>query len=181
VPATRREERIERVTAEIRIHRHRIGEGRLAVRRLEIRGRVRARSRADVTPLRIGDHLQPRRPRVGANVLEGTGAVSAERLEECDLRLDRYDIRRNRVNETPAETRARIRRLGAAEMGLALQLDGQEVRPRVEPDDQLRALPLDGLGQAVGEVRRRNGGHTVRVLRPKDGEGRVNNAAFVSS
>jgi hypothetical protein len=31
---------------------------------------------------------------------------------------------------------------------------------------------LDGLGEAVGEVRRRHGGHALTVLSAKDGEGR---------
>jgi hypothetical protein len=57
-------------------------------------------------------------------------------------------------------------------MGLAPELDGQKIRPRIETDHELRALPLHGLGQAVGEVRRRDGGHSLRVLRSKDDEGR---------
>ena len=57
-------------------------------------------------------------------------------------------------------------------MGVASELDRQEVWPRVETDHQLGALALDGLRQAVGEVRRRDGGHTLRVLRAKDDEGR---------
>ena len=78
-------------------------------------------------------------------------------------------------------------------MGLASELDGQKIRPRVETDHELRALTLDRLGQAVGEVRRRDSGHSLRVLRPKetkaplagadleeDDEGR-DDAAFVSS
>jgi hypothetical protein len=60
----------------------------------------------------------------------------------------------------------------AAEMRIAFQLDRQEIGARIEPDDELRALALDGLGEAVGEVRRRDGGHALRVLPSKDGEGR---------
>ena len=58
-------------------------------------------------------------------------------------------------------------------MSVTFELDGQEIRPRVEPDHELGALPLDRFGQTVGEVRRRDGSHTVRLLRPKDDEGRV--------
>src|SRR6476659_2414083 len=96
-----------------------------------------ARGRPDVAALRVGDHLQPRRARVGANVLESAHAVGAERLEEGDLRLDRDHVRRHRIDEPTAETRAGVRSLSAAEMGIALELDGEEIRPRVEPDDEL--------------------------------------------
>jgi hypothetical protein len=36
-------------------------------------------------------------------------------------------------------------------MGVAAELDGQEVEGRVEPDDELAPLPLDGLGDAIAE------------------------------
>jgi hypothetical protein len=55
---------------------------------------------------------------------------------------------------------------------VAAKLHGKQVEPGIEADDELRALALDGLGEAVGEVRRRNGGHALRVLPSKDGEGR---------
>ena len=71
VTAARREERIERISAEIWIHRHRVGERQLAVRRLQIRGGVRARGRARCRPRsRVRNHLQPCRARVGADILE---------------------------------------------------------------------------------------------------------------
>jgi hypothetical protein len=66
-------------------------------------------------------------------------------------------------------------------MRVALQLDREEVRPWVEPDDKLRPLALDRLGEAVGEVRRRNGGHALRVLLSKDGEGRESKAPLVGA
>ena len=58
-------------------------------RALEVCGRVRARGRADVAALAVGDHEQAGRARVGADVLERAHAVGAERLEERELRLDR--------------------------------------------------------------------------------------------
>src|SRR5204863_7628812 len=39
------------------------------------------------------------------------------------------------------------------------QLDRKQVRSRVEADDELRTLVLDGLGEAIGEMRRRDCGH----------------------
>ena len=42
-------------------------------------------------------------------------------------------------------------------MSVTFELDGKEIRPRVEPDHELGTLPLDRLGQTVGEVRRRDG------------------------
>jgi len=57
-------------------------------------------------------------------------------------------------------------------MRVALELDRKQVRPGIEPDHELRALPLDRLGKTVGEVRRRDGGHGLRVLPAKDSEGR---------
>ena len=71
--------------------------------------------------------------------------VGAERLEERELRLDRDDVRRDRVDDPAAEAR---RRLAGR---LAAQLDGKQVRPRIEPDDELRSLALDRLGEPVAE------------------------------
>jgi hypothetical protein len=36
------------------------------------------------------------------------------------------------------------------------ELDGEQVRARVEADEQLGALPLDCLGETVGEERSRD-------------------------
>ena len=44
----------------------------------------------------------------------------------------------------------------APEVRVALQLDGKQVGPRIEPDDELAPLPLDLLGEPVGEVGRRH-------------------------
>ena len=53
----------------------------------------------------------------------------------------------------------------APEVRVALQLDGKQVGPRIEPDDELAPLPLDLLGEPVGEVGRRHGTVGVDVLR----------------
>ncbi len=39
-------------------------------------------------------------------------------------------------------------------VGLAAQLDGQQVDDGVQPDDELRSLALDRVGEAVRERRR---------------------------
>ena len=62
----------------------------------------------------------------------------------------------DRVDDPAAEAGEGARGLGPAEHGLAAQLDRQQVEARVEPDDELAALPLDGIGEPVGE---RRGGH----------------------
>src|SRR3954452_18462828 len=164
------QERIERVAAQIRVDRDRIRERLAALAALEIRLGVRARSRADVTSLRVGNDLQTGGARVRTDVLQRTHTVGAERLEERDLRLDRDDVRRHRVDDPAAETRARIRRLRTTDMGFAAQLDRKLIGPWVEPDDELRALVLDGLGEAVGEVRRSAGRRAARGLGSKDSD-----------
>jgi hypothetical protein len=55
---------------------------------------------------------------------------------------------------------------------LAPQLHGEQVRPGIETDDELRAFALDRLGEAVGEVRRRYCGHALSLLSATDDEGR---------
>jgi hypothetical protein len=44
-------------------------------------------------------------------------------------------------------------------MRLASELDRKQMGPRIEADDELRALALDRVGEAVGEVRRRDCSH----------------------
>ena len=137
--------------AEVGVDGERVGERRLGAARLEERGRVGAGGRADVAALRVRDHEQPDLGRVARDRLEREPAVAAERLEEGDLRLHRDDVRGNGVDDALAEPLDRRGRRRPAEHRLAAQLDGQEVDPRVEPDDELAALPLDRLGDPIGE------------------------------
>ena len=152
-PARRQAARngLERVAAEVRVHGQRVGDRRPAVTRLEVGGGVGARGRADVAALAVRDHEQAGRARVGADLLERAHPVGAERLEERELRLDRDDVRRDGVDDPAAEARGRLGGRGPPDVGVAAQLDRQQVEPRVEADDELAALPLDGLGEAVGE------------------------------
>ena len=113
---------------------------------LEVRLGVRARGRADVAALAVGDHEQPGAPGVRADLVERRHPGGPERLEERELRLDRDGVRRDRVDDPAAEAR-----------DVAAQLDRQQVGARVEPDDELRALPLDLGGQPVGEGQRGDG------------------------
>ena len=111
VPPAGGEIGIERVASEIRIHGQRVGERGVAVRRLEERGGIRARRRADVAAFCVHDHLQPRRAGVAADLLESAHPVRAERFEEGDLGFHRNNVRRDRIDESAAEARARIGRL----------------------------------------------------------------------
>jgi hypothetical protein len=142
------EERLERVAAEVGADGHRVRERRFA---LQIRGRVRARGGTDVAPLRVGDHQQPGRAGIGADLLERAHAVRAERLEERELRLDRDCVGRDGVDDAAAE--ARTRRGGAVTplVGVAGELDRKQLGQRVEADHQLRALALDRLRQPITE------------------------------
>ena len=58
--------------------------------------------------------------------------------------------------------------MGTAEDGLAAQLERQLIDDRVEADDELAPLSLDGLGETVGEVRDRHRRGRVHVLRHRD-------------
>ena len=89
---------------------------------------------------------QAGRARVGTDVLEGAQAVRAERLEESQLRLHADDVRRDRVHDPAAEAAAGVGRRVGREVRVAGELDGQQVGPWVEPDQELRVLPLDRLG-----------------------------------
>src|SRR5439155_14438279 len=93
-------------------------------------------------------------------------------FEEGDLRFHRNNVRRDRIDESAAEARARIGRLRPPEVGLPPQLDRQKVRPRVEPNHELRALALHGLGEAVGKVGGCDCGHVLSLLSLEDSEGR---------
>ncbi len=121
--------------------------------RLEVRGGVRARGRADVAALGVEDDEQADRARVLAHLLERAHPVRAERLEERRLRLDGDDVRTDRVHDPLAEARHGARRSRSTEHGLAAELHRQQVEARVEPDDELAPLALDRLGEPVGEGR----------------------------
>ena len=150
------------------VDRQRVGEGGLSVARLEVRGGIRARGRADVAALPVGDHEQPRAARVGAHALERGEAVGAERLEEGELRLHGDDVRRDGVDDPAAEAAVGRRRLGAAEHRLAAQLDREQLEAGVEPDDELAPLALDRFGEPVGEGRGRDPRARVEILRHRE-------------
>src|SRR5206468_11116567 len=79
-------------------------------------------------------------------------------LEKGELRLDADDVRRNRVDDPPEEAGAALGGRIAVDLDVADELDREEIGARVEPDEELRALALDRLGQPVGEQGRRNDG-----------------------
>src|SRR5205807_5497032 len=112
--AAGREKRVDGIAAEVWVYRHRVGERLPPVRSLEKGAGVRSGGRTDVATLRVGDHLQAGRPRVGADVLERTHAVGAEGLEERDLWLHAHDVRRHRVHESTTEACAGIGRFRTA-------------------------------------------------------------------
>src|SRR5512146_3599761 len=122
-PPRGRVERLDRLTAEVRIDGERVRARLIA---LEVRVGVCACGRADVAALSVGDHEQAGTPSVRAHLVEGSHAGGTERLEERELRLDRHGVRRDRVDETAAEAR-----------DVTAELDRQQVEPRVEADDEL--------------------------------------------
>ena len=140
---SRSEVGLDRFASEPRVDRERVGTRRAA---FEVRIGVRTRGRADVAALAVCDHEQPGTPRVAADLLERCHPRGSQRLEEGELRLDRDGVRRDRVDDPAAEAR-----------NVAAQLDRHQVGMRVEPDDELRALPLDLGGQPVGEGQRGDG------------------------
>ena len=131
------DERLDRLAAEIRVDRQRVG-ARLVP--FEVRVGVGAGGGADVAALSVGDHEQPGAARVDAHLVECREPGGAERLEERELRLHRDGVRRDGVDEPAAEAR-----------DVAAKLDGQQVETRIEADDELRLLALDLGGEAVGE------------------------------
>ena len=149
VPPCGREERLERVAPEVEVDRERVCQRRLVAARFEIGRGVGPCRRTDVTALRVREHEQAGRARVVADFLEGTDPVRPERLEERELRLHADDVRRDRVDDPAAEAR-----------DVAAKLDGQQIRVRIEPDNELRSFALDLGGQAVGE-RQRGHGHSL--------------------
>src|SRR5581483_6099503 len=124
---------------------------------LEVGGRVRARRRADVAALAVGDHEQPRAARVPAHLGERAHPRGSERLEEGELRLHRDRVRRDGVDDPAAEA-----------LDVAAELDRQELWPGVEADDELAALALDLGGEPVAEGERRDGHPPRRVVTADD-------------
>jgi hypothetical protein len=133
---------------------------------LEVGGCVSAGRRADVAALEIADHEQPGRPRVLAHVLERAHAVGAELLEEGALRLDGDCVGAGRVDQAAAEARVRRRGRLASGVGVAAELDGEQVEARIEPDDELAAPLDDGGREPVGE---RSGRHSCLGLHQATG------------
>ena len=117
----RLEKRLHGIAAEIRVDRDGVGER-------DERLRIRARGRADVAALRIGDDEQAGGARVLADLRERAHAVGAVRLEERRLRLHRDRVRRDRVDDAGAEREE-----------IAVHLGRQLLDDRVEPDDELAA------------------------------------------
>ena len=145
------EERLDTVVSEVRARGHRVGERRLAVARLEKRGRICAGGGADVAALRVEDDEESDRARVVADLLERPCAVGTERLEERRLGLDPDDVREDGIDDPLAEARDRRCGCRAPEHGLAAKLHREQVEPRIETDEELAVLPLDRLSEAVGE------------------------------
>jgi hypothetical protein len=121
--------------------------------------------RADVAALAVRDHEEARRARILAGSLEGAQAVGAERLEERKLRLHSHDVRRHRVHESAAEAGDGVCGRAPARVGVPTKLDGKELGPRVEPDEELAALAVDRLRDAVGERRCRSPRTGLDILR----------------
>ena len=76
-----------------------------------------------------------RGPRVLADVLEGSQAVRAERLEVGELRLHSHDVRRDGVDQSPAEALHRVGCGGTAPVDVTAELDRQKLGIRVEADE----------------------------------------------
>jgi hypothetical protein len=74
-------------------------------------------------------------------------------------------VRRDRVDDPAAEASAGVGGVVASEVRVPLQLDREQVGPRIEPDDQLAALPLDLRRQPIGERSRGDGTIGVDFLR----------------
>jgi hypothetical protein len=65
-------------------------------------------------------------------------------------------VRRDRVDDAAAEAAAGVGGGLAGKVRVPGELDRKQVGAWVEADEQLRALPLDGLREAVGEERSRD-------------------------
>src|SRR4051794_13195962 len=131
------EKRLDGVPAEPGVDGERVRTRRIA---LDVRLYVRPRGRADVAPFAVCDHKEAGASRVDADLLEGGDPGGAERLEEGELRLHGDRVRRDGVDDSAAEARH-----------VAAELDRQQIDPRIEADDELRALALDLRSEAIGE------------------------------
>ncbi len=141
---------------------------RRTVRRgLEVRVRVGARGRADVPAFAVDNHEQAGLARVGCDPLERGDAVAAEDLEERELGLDADAVGRDRVDDPAAEPLGRVGGGGPSDLGVAAELEREQIEPRVEPDDQLAPLLVDRRDDTIGEGSR--GPHPLdrRRVRPE--------------
>ena len=129
-----REEGLERVVAQVRVHGDRVGERRE-------RGGVGARSRGNIAALRVGDDEQARLPRVAAHLDERGPARDPLRLEERRLGLDGDRDPGDGVDDAATELHdAEPRR--------------HERRIRVEADAERCALPLHRGCEPIREMTR---------------------------
>jgi hypothetical protein len=164
-PAARGDERLDRITAKVGIDRQRIDWRCRRVLLFDVGVRVGSCRGADVAALAVCDDEEPGVPRVVADLLERAEPVRSESLEERELRFHPYDVRCHRIDESCAEARACFRRRLPAEVRLAAQLDGKQVRTRVEADEKLATSAVDRLGQPIGEQRDRRLHADPRLLR----------------
>jgi hypothetical protein len=151
VPAAGGEQRLDGVVAEIRARGHRVRERRHPVTRLEVRGCVGTRRRADVPAFRVEDDEEPDRARVVAHCLERPHSVrpSASKNADCGFTATTYGATASAI---PVQKRDRGCGSCSPEHGLAPQLHRHDVEARIEADDELRALALDRLYEPVAEV-----------------------------
>ena len=130
-----REEGLERVVAQVRVHGDRVGERRE-------RSGVGTGSRGNVAALRVDDDEQARLTRVAAHLDERGPALGALRLEERSLRFDGDRDPCDGVDDA------------ATELHDAEPLLRHERRIRIEADAERRALALHRGCEPIREVTR---------------------------
>ena len=126
--------------------------GPAAVAGLEVRVRVGAGGRADVAALAVDDHEQPgrsARTRRRARTRRSRRRPSASKNASCGFTPT--TLRRDRVDDPAAEPRGRLGGRRASDVGVAAELERQQVEPGIESDDELAALLLDRLRDPVGK------------------------------
>ncbi len=141
-----REERLERVVAQVRVHGDGVGERRE-------RGRIGAGRRRHVPSLPVGDHEQTGVARVAAHLGERGPTLGTLGLEERRLRLDGDRYLCDGVDDAAAE------------------LDDPESfrherRVRIEADAERRALALHRCCEPIREMTRP--AHAVRIRAGRD-------------